>query len=86
MLTRVELHIAVSAGCWQAELSLNGNRKLLEGKLDSTPERLTLIAMLEGLRALTRPLRHAQGRLATCACAPVRRVAIPTTTSIAGTR
>ena len=56
MLTRVELHIAVGAGCWQAELSLNGNRKLLEGKLlGGTPERLTLMAMLEGLRAITRP-------------------------------
>ena len=38
MLTRVELHIAVGAGGWQAELSLNGNRKLLEGKLRACPE------------------------------------------------
>ena len=69
MLTRVELRIAVGAGCWQAELSLplrqpfgyaqdvaQGNRKLLEGKLPGgTPERLTLTAAVEGLRALTRP-------------------------------
>ncbi len=66
MLTRVELRIAVGAGCWQAELSMNSNRKLLEGKLGAcpatagsvegaTPERLTLTAMLEGLRAITRP-------------------------------
>ncbi len=56
MLIRVELHIAVGAGCWQAELSVNGNRKLLEGKLPGdTPERLTLTAAVERLRAFTRP-------------------------------
>ncbi len=111
MFTRVELHIAVGAGCRQAELSLplrqaQGNRKLLAGKLEAcperkpalslskgrrgTPERLTLTAAVEGLRALTRSLRHSplrgsQGRLCDVRLR-ARRAAIPTTTLTAGTR